>query len=101
MYLVQVLLPLYDNEGVAFPAATVSQVRRELTDRFGGLTAFTRAPAEGLWKDGDKTVKDAIVVLEVMSAALDHAWWANYRRTLESTFRQDTVVIRAQPIEVL
>ena len=51
-YLVQILLPLYDNEGHAFEAREYVELRGELADRFGGVTAYTRAPARGVWKDG-------------------------------------------------
>ncbi len=49
MHLVQILLPLYDNAGAPLPRALYDRVREELSRRFGGLTAFTRSPAEGLW----------------------------------------------------
>jgi hypothetical protein len=101
MHLVQLLLPLFDNAGEHFPQAPYRQVRAELTERFGGLTAFTRAPAEGLWTDGGETSHDEIVVFEVMAERLDRAWWAAYRGELEQRFRQDVVVIRAQAIERL
>ncbi|NDV89423.1 hypothetical protein GTW51_22505 [Aurantimonas aggregata] len=56
------------------------RVRRELTGRFGGLTAHTRSPAEGRWKqEGDLTSLDEIVILEVMMPEIDEAWWCNYR----------------------
>jgi hypothetical protein len=36
--------------------------RKELTDHFGGITAYIHSPAIGLWKEeDDKTVKDEIV----------------------------------------
>jgi hypothetical protein len=101
MRLIQILLPLYDNAGKAFGEELYSNVRRELTQRFGGLTAFTRAPAQGLWKDEGKTKRDDIVVFEVMAEELDAEWWRGYRHTLEKTFRQDTIVVRAQPIALL
>ena len=102
LHLVQILLPLYDNENHAFDDALYVEVRRELTERFGGLTAFTRAPAEGLWKDDPgRTSRDDIVVLEVMSDELDLSWWRAYRGELERRFRQDEIVIRAQEIERL
>ncbi|MEX0752566.1 MAG: hypothetical protein WD073_06535 [Xanthobacteraceae bacterium] len=101
MHLIQILLPLYDNAGNTFGEELYGKVRRELTERFGGLTAFTRAPAQGLWKDAGKTRRDDIVVFEVMVEELDADWWRDYRRTLESTFKQDEIVIRAQPVTVL
>src|SRR5687768_4274806 len=39
MHLIQILLPVYDNDGKSFPASRYADVRRELTERFGGLTA--------------------------------------------------------------
>jgi hypothetical protein len=78
------------------------KVRDELVERFGGLTAFTRSPAEGLWKtDADEPNRDAIVVFEVMCDELDPLWWAEYRRELEKRFRQEQLVIRTQTVEVL
>jgi hypothetical protein len=100
-HLVQILLPLYDNAGAPLARALFDAVRAELTERFGGLTAYSRAPAVGLWKDEDApageaaTVRDDVVVYEVMADALDAAWWRAYRTTLETRFRQDEVLIRA------
>jgi hypothetical protein len=101
MQLVQILLPLTDNDGKPFAANLFAQVRRELTERFGGLTAFTRAPAEGAWKDAGETQHDDIIVLEVMTESLDRAWWTKYRQELELRFDQDEIVIRAQEITLL
>ena len=96
MHLVQILLPLYDPDGERFPRDAYDDVARELTERFGGLTAYTRAPAAGLWKEGGETQRDDIVVYEVMVDALDAAWWTAYRRELERRFRQEELVVRAQ-----
>ena len=101
MHLIQLLLPLYDNDGAALPRALFDRVRKELSERFGGLTAFTRAPAEGHWRDGGETRRDDIVVFEVMAESLDRDWWRAYRRELERSFRQEEIVIRAQDIEIL
>jgi hypothetical protein len=102
MHLVQILLPLYDNEQNPQPPEQFRTVRRELTDRFGGVTAFTRAPAEGRWKvDENRTTRDDIVIVEVMAPELDCDWWATYRRDLEARFRQDVIVIRAQQTRLL
>jgi len=101
MHLVQILLPLYDNAGHLFGEEAYTNVRRDLTERFGGLTAFTRAPAQGLWKNEGKTHRDDIVVIEVMAAELDTQWWREYRATLESIFRQDRIVIRAREVTIL
>lgn len=95
MHLVQILLPLFDKDGAALPGALYDSVRAELVDRFGGLTAYTRAPAKGLWAEGGEVQRDDIVVYEVMADALDPAWWARYRATLEQRFAQDELMIRS------
>jgi hypothetical protein len=50
MYLMQILLPVFDNGGHAYSAETFEAIAHELTGRFGGLTYFVRSPAEGRWK---------------------------------------------------
>jgi hypothetical protein len=103
MHLVQLLLPLYDNDGQPLPQLAFRRVSSELAHEFGGLTAFTRAPAEGVWKEHDnaRPINDDIVVFEVMTEELDRAWWRAYRTELERRFRQGLVVVRAQEIEQL
>ena len=76
-YLVQLILPLYDPDGRPFGRDALVRVRRELTDRFGGTTAYTRAPAEGTWEDPEGRVQhDDVVVVEVMTDTLDRPWGA-------------------------
>jgi hypothetical protein len=102
MHLVQILLPMHDNAQEPFSGEHYSRVRRELTERFGGLTVYRRAPAEGLWKlNGNETTRDDIVIFEVMAKELDPAWWRTYRRDLEDRFRQEVIVIRAQQTRLL
>lgn len=95
-YLIQILIPVFDNAGLRFHQSKFEHVRTQLMERFGGLTAFVQSPALGLWKDEETgtTTQDAMILIEVMSDTLDHAWWSTYRRKLETIFRQDEIVIR-------
>lgn len=101
MHLVEIFLPLADNGGRPFGAEAFARVRRELTDRFGGVTLFARAPAHGTFAEDGGVRHDDIVVVEVMAEALDRDWWAAYRRRLERDFAQDEIVVRASEIERL
>lgn len=102
MHLIQLLLPLFDNDGNAFPPEMYQQIRDELTEKFDGLTAYNRAPAEGVWKSGSqKMSRDEIVIFEIMADELDATWWGNYRTTLEKNFRQEHLIIRAETIQLL
>jgi hypothetical protein len=101
MHLIQILLPVCDNEGHEYPPEVFETIARGLTERFGGLTSFMRSPAEGRWSQGGKTDYDEIIVIEVMTADLDRDWWGAFRIQLEGELRQKEIVIRAQPIERL
>ncbi len=101
MYLVEIFLPLRDNAGRRFDQALYGRVRQELVDRFGGLTAFSRVPAEGLWAEGGEATADEIVIFEVMADLLERDWWAGYRKELEGSFAQDVVLIRASEVSQL
>ena len=96
--LVQIVLPVFDNSGQRHPRELFKQTLAELTERFGGVTAFTRAPAEGLWEDrSGRVVRDDVIVVEVMTRARDDAWWAEYRTLLTARFEQQELVVRALP----
>ena len=101
MYLVQLLLPLYDNSGHRFHKSKLNAVKNLLTRTYGGITMYKRSPAEGLSTDATQVVRDEIVIFEVMTPKLQKAWWANYRRRLEKLFRQDTIIVRASKIRLL
>ena len=102
MYLVQLLLPLYDNQKQPFSREAFERVRHELTESFGGVTAFVRSPAVGLWKENEEdTRRDDVVMFEVMADDLDQGWWADYRRRLEQEFRQDELIVRALQVTKL
>jgi len=102
VHLVQLLLPLRDNDGVPFPRADFEQVRVELTERYGGVTAYLRSPASGVWRDeGGEEARDEVVMVEVMVGKLQRQSWAEYRRVLERRFRQAELVVRALRIDRL
>lgn len=101
MHVVEIFLPINDNEGRRFDDWAFAHVRGHLTEQFGGVTAFSRAPAHGIINESGKAVHDDIVIMEVMVEALDRSWWRDYRKTLEKKFRQDEILIRASQIERL
>jgi len=101
MHLIEILLPLADNEGRRFPPAHFARVREALVERFGGLTAFSRSPAEGVRDSDGERSRDDIVVFEVMSDYLDRDWWRRFRETLERDFRQEEIIVRAREVERL
>jgi hypothetical protein len=102
MYLVQILLPEYDQDGTPLLRETYEEIQEELVSKFGGLTAYTRSPAEGIWNPDSKARQlDEIIMIEVMVTELDRLWWANFRQKLEAKLRQESVVIRSIAMERL
>jgi 1,4-alpha-glucan branching enzyme len=101
MHLIEIFVPLSDNEGVPFASSRYSELRSALTSEFGGLTAFTRAPAEGTEKDRGRERRDELIVYEVMVGELDKPWWKAFRQQLETVFKQDQILIRASNVVIL
>jgi hypothetical protein len=101
MHLIEIFLPLTDNAGKPFPPAMYDDLRHRLTEQFGGLTAFSRSPAKGFFKDDGDVVQDDIVVFEVVTEKLDSGWWKQLKAGLENDFRQDEILIRASQIQLL
>ena len=101
MHLIEILLPLCDNQGVRFAPSEFAAVRSTLIEKFGGLTSFNRAPADGTEKESGGERHDELIVFEIMTDTVDKAWWAAYREQLETTFRQDRILIRASDVFLL
>ena len=101
MVLIQLLLPTNGatpTEGLA----PLARTRGELVDRFNGLTAYVRSPAKGLWTAPDgHTEQDEVVMVEVVTETFDRTWWRSYVATLAARFGQETIHLRAVPIEML
>lgn len=101
MQLVQILLPRTDNSGHPFGRDDYDRVKEDLARRFDGVTAYLQSPAEGLWRQGAEAAKDEIVIFEVMVAEVDREDWRTRQARLEEMFRQDRIVIRCLPMELV
>ena len=98
-HLVQLLLPIANNEGRSFPKAILEKVKDTLVEKFGGVTAFERAPARGVWAPSSTEKQhDELVTIEVMVDEVDERWWAEFRQALERDLSQQEIVVRAFPI---
>lgn len=101
MRLVRFYLPLHDNSGEPFPSFMFRAVEAELSARFGGVTAHLQSPASGLWRDGSEVHADEVAVFEVLSRKEDRDWWTAYRQRLAREFRQKSILMMLQPVEVV
>ncbi len=95
MFLIQVLVPLFDPQGKQFGKSIFNDIREGFLKKFGGVTIYASSIAEGLWKDDlGKVDHDQLIVFEVMTESLNRKWWKNYRQKLEQSLLQDEIVIR-------
>jgi hypothetical protein len=102
VYLIQILLPLQNESGEEFSRRLYNDLARDLTTRFGGLTAYTQSPADGYWEEGPgRAVREPVIIYEVMTDELERPWWGALRERLEIQFSQAELVVRAQEVQRL
>ena len=101
MHLIQLLLPLKDKEGRPYEPIIFKSINLSLVDTFGGVTAYSRSPAKGIWINADREERDDIIIVEVMADALDRTWWSTFRERLETDMQQAEIVVRCHEIDRL
>ena len=101
--LVQIFIPLYDNNGVSFPATEYLKLQTFFIEKFNGVTVYKRAPANGLWKEdsGDSPVKDDLVIFEVVTSSIDKGFWSETKMQLQRNFKQESILIRSWAVDLL
>jgi hypothetical protein len=100
MVLIQLLLPTTGAAG-SHAMTHLAETRRELAERFNGVTAYVRSPAKGLWTAPDgHTEADDVVMVEVITETFDRGWWRAYAAALAQRFHQKTIHVRAMPVEM-
>lgn len=100
--LIQILLPTQHQDGTPVAIEEFARVRIELTEAFGGITAYSRSPATGLWKRAeDEIERDQVIMVEVVVEEFDPRWWEQYRQDLERRFGQEQIHARALAMELI
>ena len=101
MVLIQLLLPT-GSAARGGALAPLAETRRELAARFNGLTAYLRSPAKGSWTAPDGHIEqDDVVMVEIVTETFDRAWWRTYAATLATRFDQESIHVRAVPVDML
>jgi hypothetical protein len=101
MQVVEIFLPARFPDRTPVPAGQLELVRSELTELFGGVTAYSRSPAVGEWKHGQDVERDLMVIFEVMVNTIEKEWWSGFRDRLAATFRQQEILIRSHKVSRL
>lgn|GEM_PF-115379 len=92
--LVQLFLPIREENGSSFPIHYYNQLSTQLKEKFGGITIYNRSPATGLWKEsGAQTVQDELLVYEVLTTSIENDYWQALKTKLEKQFRQTEILV--------
>jgi hypothetical protein len=64
---IEIYLPLDYNDGRPIPDSKFVSLQQELLGRFGGVTTMQRQfPLQGIWRSGEATYFDRVVVFSVI-----------------------------------
>ena len=87
-------VPLHYNDGRAIESEKLTALKRRLVEEFGGLTHFPQEN-EGLWKVGQHTFRDRIVILRVLAGDSSKAdqFFLGLKEDLKQSWGQEDVLI--------
>lgn len=95
-----IYLPLRSNEGMPFPEESFEIVKKDLLEKFGGLSII--GPVEGHWRNFDgNDVKDHCMIYRVIADANHDVKFQNIRTKLESMFDQDMILVVGKLCDLL
>ena len=97
-----VYIPLSYNDGTPVDPQKIADLKRQLQDRFGGLTFFPQR-TEGHWKVGTVAFRDDIVICRILSEDVreSRAYFLQLKEEMQQAFRQEEVLIVERKVEVL
>ena len=84
-----VFIPIYYNDGTPIEPTKLLDLEERLLDTFEGLTVFPQ-PNKGIWKTGDVTYRDEIVIYRVLCSNTRSArrFFKNLKEELKEAFEQ-------------
>jgi hypothetical protein len=95
-------VPLKCNDGTPIEAKTIERIGQRMLERFGGVTFFPQ-PNEGLWRMGEVTFRDQIVIFRVLSANVRDArrFFRKLKQELKTELEQEEIVVVEKDVETL
>jgi hypothetical protein len=94
-YRFEMLIPLADNEGRAFPWPKIERVGNTLLDQFEGCGCQPLAPHLGLWKHRGIVHREGLLLFTVDSPRSDESldWMVAYKQRLKRQFNQAEIYL--------
>jgi hypothetical protein len=97
-----IYLPLRYNDGSVVEPFKFDQTRKELLNRFSGLSVVPGrgATIEGWWKYKDAIYKDEIRIFRIVTI-IDDDFWVGYKEILKDRFKQEDIFILSYDASVI
>jgi hypothetical protein len=98
----EVYVPLLYNDGRPVEAEKLHRLKGRLVEVFGGLTHFLQEN-EGLWKIGNFTYRDKIVILRVLASdvAKAHEFFSRLKHEMLLDWGQEDVLIIEREVRAI
>jgi hypothetical protein len=98
----EIYVPLQQNDGSPIDPAKLSALKKRLVGQFGGLTHFPQEN-EGLWKIGNFTFRDKIVILRVLTEDPLKAqmFFAQVKKEIKHGWGQEDVLIVVRAVKIV
>jgi hypothetical protein len=98
----ELYVPLHYNDGRPVELDKLTRLKQRLVHEFGGLTHFPQEN-EGLWKVGQFTFRDRIVILRVLANELEKAelFFRALKEDLKRDWQQNDFLIVAKSVTAL
>jgi ATP-dependent Clp protease ATP-binding subunit ClpA len=95
-------VPVRYDDGSPVEPDKLARIRTRLVEQFGGLIEL-RHPIEGLWKIGNTTLRDELIIYRVLTSEAARAllFFTQLKEELKTDLRQDEVLIVTRNVEVL
>ncbi len=97
-----IFVPLNYNDGTPIESKKFKKLQNQLLAHFDGLTFFPQ-PNQGIWKMGEITYRDEIVVYRVVARKPEMArrFLTRLKENLKKTLEQEEILIIERDVETL
>ncbi len=98
----EIYVPLRFNDGTKVENEKLQNLKTRLIEQFGGLTHFPQGN-EGIWKIGNVTFRDEIIIFRVLSAdfVMAERFLARLKKEMKREWKQEDVLIVGRHIKVI
>jgi hypothetical protein len=97
-----IFVPLNYNDGSPVEGHKLQSLQNTLLHQFGGVTFFPQ-PNEGLWRMGDVTYRDEIVIYRVLSPKTRAArrFLSQLKEELKRNLKQEAILIVERNVDTV